>query len=50
MISYSFILLFFFYFVGRVCVMFNRYLKGILRIEGKNCNECLYNYSFIFVY
>lgn len=39
-----------FLIIGRVCAMFNRYLKGILRIEGKNCNECPYNYSSTFAY
>lgn len=39
-----------FLIIGGVCAMFNRYLKGILRIEGKNCKECPYNYSSTFAY
>lgn len=39
-----------FLIIGRVCAMFNRYRKGILRIEGKNCKECPYNYSSTFAY
>lgn len=39
-----------FFIIGGVCAMFNRYLKGILRIEGKNCKECPYNYNSTFAY